>query len=154
MSARQPLTLDLQGWLSHTTDPHDGVDLIRLQLHYDPAIPMQVQAYVTPAPDYVLAPQPWLFDRSLLRDAVMGDLADQGKDSVAGQDGFITIGLMRARKQHRHDLVAFRFPTDLGDRYVGVLPDKVMGFVVAMYLAVPTDAETVDVDAWLEELEA
>lgn len=154
MTAARPLTLDVPGWLSRTATPHDGVDLIRLQLHFDPALPMQVQAYVTPAPDYVLSPQPWLFDRSLLRDAVMGDLADQGKDSVAGEEGFITIGLMRARKQHRHDLVAFRFPTSEGDRYVGVLPDKVLGFVIAMYLAVPSDAEHVDVDAWLSELEA
>lgn len=153
-----PVHMTSRAWISNSPNPgEDGVEEITFHLHYDPRSPLEVTAAAHPVPAEVREPQPWVFSRDLLRSGVMDQAGMTVKhptaEGSAVGDGDVVVGVIKSRVSPA-GLVCFRFPTGDGPRYVGVMPDKVLAFICAMYLLLPSEDEdaALDIDGWLDEL--
>ncbi len=112
-----------------------------LSLHWDERYPLEGRAFFTPAPAPLIAEQPWLFPRDMLRTL----LADpKGKDATLGE-GRLHVAI-------RDHQLALGFPLGAEDAVAVVVGASnvplVRAWVEATYLHRPDET---DVDDWLRE---
>jgi hypothetical protein len=129
-----------------------------LTLVWDDRLPFEVRAfyvvthkgYRTPVP--LVASQPWVFARDLLREVVTAEpvKGDTVPETAAG-DGAVRIIL----EADAHPRLLFKFAVEQSaERAIIVCdPEKVAIFTAALYTALPDSEVDTAVDDWLKELD-